>query len=159
MAINCQKPLHHKTRPLLCCYFLTAPMLLTVTAVVSVSVATKQSTPKKLDYVISTSPIMWKKRWRFWITDIPVPHWRDWSVMRQNLFVPFLTRVSVYWQQKWPLRSVNNQGKGLKSLLPWMPRYNTATRRVWKRHQNQEMKIWFIALQKLSCWRKLALIR
>ena len=43
MAINCQKPLHHKTRPLLCCYFLTAPMLLTVTAVVSVSVATKQS--------------------------------------------------------------------------------------------------------------------
>ena len=36
MAINCQKPLHHKTRPLLCCYFLTAPMLLTVTAVVSV---------------------------------------------------------------------------------------------------------------------------
>ena len=65
MAINCQKPLHHKTRPLLCCYFLTAPMLLTVTAVVSVSVATKQSTPKKLDYVISTSPIMWKKRWRF----------------------------------------------------------------------------------------------
>ena len=31
----------------------------------SSQLATKQSTPKKLDYVISTSPIMWKKRWRF----------------------------------------------------------------------------------------------